>query len=97
VALRDQGNIRSSNEDCSVVDRKYFILNVLKSIMISHQPVSRVQVLEGLMEGKHLDITSTVTMNDREICTHQLTTCRATDMVLMDPDIARHYQIPLQE
>jgi len=56
-----------------------------------------VEVLEGSMEGKHLVITCTLTVNNQEISTHALIDCGATGIAFMDQDFARHYQIPLHE
>jgi hypothetical protein len=56
-----------------------------------------VEVLEGSMEGKHLVITCSLTMNNQEIPTHALIDCGATGIAFMDQDFARHHQIPLQE
>jgi len=80
-----------------LVDGKSFVLNALKCFGISRLSVSKVEVLEGSMEGKHLVITCTLTVNNQEIPTHALIDCRATGIALMDQDFARHHQIPLQE
>jgi len=56
-----------------------------------------VEVLEGSMEGKHLVITCSLTVNNQEIPTHALIDCGATGIAFMDQDFARHHQIPLQE
>ena len=56
-----------------------------------------MEVLEGSMEGKHLVITCTLTVNNQEIPTHALIDCGATGIAFMNQDIARHHQIPLQE
>ena len=56
-----------------------------------------MEVLEGSMEGKHLVITCSLTVNNQEISTHALIDCRATGIAFMDQDFARHHQIPLQE
>jgi len=56
-----------------------------------------VEVLEGSMEGKHLVITCTLTVNNQEIPTHALSDCGATGIAFMDQDFDHHYQIPLQE
>jgi len=48
------------------------------------------------MDGKHLVITCTLTMNDQEILTHALIDCGGTGMAFMDQDLARDHQIPLQ-
>jgi len=49
------------------------------------------------MEGRHLVITCTLTMNKQEIPTHALIDCGATGIAFMDQDFARHHQISLQE
>jgi len=84
-------------KDGSSVDGKSFVLNALKCFGISRLSVSKVEVLEGSMEGKHLVITCTLTMNNQEIPTHALIDCGATGIAFMDQDFARHHQIPLQE
>jgi hypothetical protein len=54
-----------------------------------------VEVLVGLMEGKHLVITCTLTGYNYKISTHALIDCGATGIALMDQDFAYYYQIPL--
>jgi len=80
-----------------LVDGKSFVLNALKCFGISQLSVSKVEVLEGSMEGKHLVITCSLTVNNQEIATHVLIDCGATGIAFMDQDFARHHQIPLQE
>ena len=80
-----------------MVDEKSFVLNALKCFGILRLSVSKVEVLEGSMEGKHLVITCTLTVNNREIPTHALIDCGATSIAFMDQDFGRHHQIPLQE
>ena len=80
-----------------MVDGKSFVLNALKCFGISRLLVSKVEVLEGSMEGKHLVITCSLTVNNQEIPTHALIDCGATGIAFMDQDFARHHQIPLQE
>ena len=80
-----------------MVDEKSFVLNALKSFGISRLSVSKVEVLEGSIEGKHLVITCTLTVNNGEIPTHALIDCGATGIAFMDQDFACHHQIPLQE
>jgi hypothetical protein len=43
-----------------------------------------VEVLNGSIEGKHLIITYTLTVNNKEIPTHVLINCGATGIVFMD-------------
>jgi hypothetical protein len=84
-----------------LADRKGFVLNASKSFRISQLSVSKVEVLEGLMEGsmeeKRLVITCTLTVNGLEIPTHALTDCGATGIALMDQDFACHHHILRQE
>jgi hypothetical protein len=80
-----------------LVDGKSFVSNALKCFGILQLSVSKVEVFEGSMEGKHLVITCSLTMNNQEIPTYALIDCRATGIAVMDQDFARHHQIPLQE
>jgi len=84
-------------KDGSSVDSKSFVLNALKCFGISRLSVSKVEVLEGSMEGKYLVITCTLTMNNQEIPTHALIDCGATGIAFSDQDFVCHHQIPLQE
>ena len=68
-----------------------------KCFGISRLSVSKVEVLEGSMECKHLVITCSLTVNNQEIATHILIDCDATGIAFMDQDFARHHEIPLQE
>jgi hypothetical protein len=81
----------------TLANRKGFVLNASKSFRISQLSVSKVEVLEGLMEGKYLVTTCTLTVNNQEMPTHALTVCRATGIALMDQDFACHHHIPFQE
>jgi hypothetical protein len=49
------------------------------------------------MDGKHLVITGTLTVDYREIPTHALIDCRATGIWFIDQDFARNHQIPIQD
>jgi hypothetical protein len=49
------------------------------------------------MEGRHVVVTCTLTVNDQEIPTYALIDCRAMGIALMDHDFACHRQIPQQE
>ena len=73
------------------------MLNALKCFGISRLSVSKVEVLAGSMEGKHLVITCSLTLNNEEIPMHALIDCGATGIALMDQDFARYHQIPFQE
>jgi predicted aspartyl protease len=48
------------------------------------------------MEGKHLVITCTLTVNNQEKTTHVLIDSGATGVALMDQNFARHHQTPLE-
>jgi hypothetical protein len=67
--------LAQSKQDCNLVDRTSVVLNALTCFGISRLSLSKVDILEESMEGKHLVITSTLTMNDREIPTHTLNDC----------------------
>jgi len=49
------------------------------------------------MEGKHLVIICSLTINDQVIQTHALIDCGATRFAFMDQDFARPHKVPLQE
>jgi hypothetical protein len=80
-----------------LVDGKSFVLNAIKCFGISRLSVRKVEVLEGSMEGKHLVITCSLTVNNKEIPIHALIDGGATGIAFMDQDFACHHQIPLQE
>ena len=84
-------------KDGSSVDTNSFVLNALRWFGISRLSVSKVEVLEGSMEGKHLVIICTLTVNSQEVPTHVLIDCKATGIAFMDQDFACHHQIPLKE
>jgi hypothetical protein len=64
-------------QDRSLVDGKSFVLNALKCFGILRLSVSKVEVLEQSIEGKHLVITCTLTVNKQKIRTHPLINCGA--------------------
>jgi hypothetical protein len=80
-----------------LVDEKSFVSNALKCFGILRLSVSKLEVLEESIEGKHLVITCTLTMNGQEIPIHAMIDCGATDIGCMDQDFACHHRIPLQE
>ena len=80
-----------------MVDGKSFALNALRCFGILRLSVSKVEVLEGSMEGKHLVMTCTLTMNNQEIPTDALIDCGATGIAFLDQYFARHHHIPRQE
>jgi len=62
-------------DDGSSVDGKSLVLYALKCFGISRLSVSNVEVLEGSIEGKHLVITCTLTMNNQAIPAHARIDC----------------------
>jgi hypothetical protein len=78
-----------------LVDAQSFVLNAVKCFGISRLSVSKVEVLEGSMEGKYLVITCSLTVNNQEIPTHALIDGGATGIAFMDQDFAHHHHIPL--
>jgi hypothetical protein len=80
-----------------LIDKKSFEFNALQCFGISRLSISKAEVLEGSMEGKHLVITCSLTIGDQEVQTHALIDCGATGIAFMDQDFARHHKIPLQE
>ena len=84
-------------KDGSSAHRKSSVLDVLKRFGISRLSVSKVEILQGSMEGKHLVITCTWIVNNQEISTHTLIDCGAPGIEFMNQDFAGHHQIPLLE
>jgi hypothetical protein len=80
-----------------LVDRIRFVLNILKCFGILELSFRMVEVLEGSMEGKHLVITWTLTINNQEIPTHPLIDCGATGIAFKDHEFACYHQIPLPQ
>jgi len=74
-----------------LIDGKSFALNALKCFGILRLSFSEVEVLEGSMEGKHLVITCSLTVNNQEIPTHAPIDCGATGNAFMDEDFTRHH------
>jgi hypothetical protein len=80
-----------------LIDKKSVDLNALQCFGISWFSISKVDVLAGSMEGKHLVITCSLTIQDQVIQTHALIDCGATGIAFMDQDFARHHNVPLKE
>lgn len=78
-------------------ERKSFLYEPLKCFGISRLSLTKVEVLEGIIEGKHSVVTCTLTVNNEEIPTHALIYCGATGIILLEEDFNHHHQIPLQE
>jgi len=83
--------------DGSSVDGKSFVSDVFKSFGILCLSVSKVEVLKGSMEGKHIFITCTLTVKNQAIPTYALIECGATGIAFMDQDYAHQHQIPVQQ
>jgi len=81
----------------SLIDRKSFDWSALQCFGISGFSISKVDILEGSIEGKHLVITCSLTIHDQVIQKHALIDCRATGNAFMDQDFARHHDVPLKE
>jgi len=79
------------------MDKKSFDLNALKYFGISRFSISKVDVLEGSMERKHLVITCSLTIRDQVIQAHALIDCGATGIAFMNQDFTRHHEVPLKE
>jgi hypothetical protein len=56
-----------------------------------------VEVLEGLMEGKQVVITCTLTMNSQKIPKNALVDYRATGISVVNQGFAHRHKIQLQE
>ena len=57
-------------QDAALVDGRSCISNTSLFFAISRLSVSKVKVLDGSIEGKHLLVTCTLTVNHGEIPTH---------------------------
>jgi hypothetical protein len=55
--------------------------------------VKDVAIEEGSMDGNHLVVTCTLSLNNKEIATHALIDCRAMGYVFIDQDFTDHHQL----
>jgi predicted aspartyl protease len=62
---------------------------------ISSTTVKDVAIEEGSMDGKHLVMTCTLSLNGKEIPTHALINCGATGYAFIDQDFANRHELPL--
>jgi predicted aspartyl protease len=62
---------------------------------ISSTAVKDVAIEEGSIDGKHLIVTCTLSLNSKEIPTHTLIDCGATGYTFIDQDFANHHELPL--
>jgi predicted aspartyl protease len=76
-------------------------LSVLNSVVtnifsISSSAVKDVAIKEGSMDGNHLVVTCTLSLDSKEIPTHTLIDCGATGYAFIDQDFANHHHLPLR-
>jgi hypothetical protein len=62
---------------------------------ISSTAIRDVAIEEGSMDGKHLIVAYTLSLNGKEIPTHTLIDCGATVYAFIDQDFAHHHELPL--
>jgi predicted aspartyl protease len=62
---------------------------------ISSSTVKDVAIKEGSMDGNHLVVMCTLSLDSKEIPTHALIDCGATSYAFIDQDFANHYYLPL--
>jgi hypothetical protein len=60
---------------------------------ISSSAVKDAAIEEGSMDGNHLIVTCTLSLNNKEIPTHALIDCGATGCAFIDQDFANHHQL----
>jgi predicted aspartyl protease len=58
--------------------------------------VKDVAIKEGSMDGKHLVVTCTLSLNGKDIPTHTLIDCGAMGYAFIDQDFANHHELPLR-
>jgi predicted aspartyl protease len=55
--------------------------------------VKDAAIEEGSMDGNHLIMICTLSLNNKEIPTHALIDCGATGYAFIDQDFANHHQL----
>jgi predicted aspartyl protease len=55
--------------------------------------VKDTAIEEGSMDGNHLVVTCTLSLNNKEIPTHALIDCGATGYAFIDQDFANRHQL----
>jgi hypothetical protein len=60
---------------------------------ISSTAVKDAAIEEGSMDGNHLVVTCTLSLNNKAIPTHALIDCGATGYVFIDQDFTDHHQL----
>jgi len=73
------------------------MINILKCFGTSWFLISQVKILKGLMEGKHLVITCSLTIQHQVIQTHILIDCAVPGIAFMDKAYACHNHELLRE
>jgi hypothetical protein len=76
-------------------------LSVLNSIVtnifsIASSIVKDIAIKEGSMDGNHLIVMCTLSLDSKEIPTHTLIDCGATGYAFIDKDFANYYHLPLR-
>jgi hypothetical protein len=62
---------------------------------ISSTRVKDAAIEEGSMNGNHLVVTYTLSLNTKEIPTHTLIDCEAMGYALIDQDFTDRHKLPL--
>jgi predicted aspartyl protease len=62
---------------------------------ISSTAIKDVAIEEGSMDGKHLIMMCTLSLNGKEIPTHTLIDYGAMGYAFIDQDFANHHELPL--
>jgi hypothetical protein len=57
--------------------------------------VKDTAIKEGSMDGNHLVMMCTLSLNTKEIPTHALINCGAIGYAFIDQEFADHYKLPL--
>jgi hypothetical protein len=76
-------------------------LSVLNSVVtnifsISSSTVRDIAIKEGSMDGNHLIMICTPSLDSKEIPTYALIDCGATGYTFIDQDFANHHHLPLR-
>jgi predicted aspartyl protease len=62
---------------------------------ISSSAVKDIAIKEGSMDGNHLVVICTLSLNSKEIPTHTLIDCGATGYAFIDQDFVNHHHLLL--
>jgi hypothetical protein len=80
-----------------LADGKSLVSNASKSFGMFSSSLSKVEVLQATVKGKHLVIPGTLTMNNQGIPTHAVIDCRVTGIAFIDQDFTSDHQIAHQD